>query len=160
MSRPVSRVSARVARLVVSALVVGLPLGGCGRQDDSDLWARSFPSPAPAASDVTGYWEGRVYAGDIRLRIDKGSIIAALKCDVHGETVTSQGSAPVAVATQPSARMILQADLAGDRKGCGFLFAKGSEFAYAVNGRGVLRMDFAGTGASDFTRLADLPARD
>jgi hypothetical protein len=160
MRRSFTRVAAGVSPLAVAAFVLGFPLAACVAQDDSDLWGRKFSgsAPSPAGGGVTGYWEGRVFAGGIRLKIENASIAAALKCDVHGETVTSQGSAPIVFVADGRPRMVLQADLKGDRKGCGFLFAKGSEFAYALNERGMLRIGFAGTGTSELAKLADLPA--
>jgi len=140
-------------------IALGLSLAGCAGQDDSDLWRRTFPSAAPAtdSQSVTGYWEGRVYAGDIRLKIEPASIVAALKCDVHGETVTVQGSAPILLKTFGRPTIVLQQELKAERKGCGFGFAGGKEVAYALDGQGTLKLDFAGTGATELRKLANLP---
>ena len=154
----------RTTRLesLVAASVCLLHLAACGERT---LWDRDFKQSSGATAsritntEITGYWEGEVYAGGVRLKIEPASIVAAIKCDVHGDTVTSQGTAAITFRTDPSPpRMVLQQDLSGERQGCGFLFAKGSEFPYALGPQGSLKVNFAGTGVSELTKLADLDA--
>ena len=151
----------RFESLLAASLCI-LHLAACGERT---LWDRDFKQSSGAMptritnTDITGYWEGEVYAGGVRLKIESASIVTAIKCDVHGDTVISQGSAAIIFRTDPSPpRMILQQDLAGDRQGCGFLFAKGSEFAYVLGPQGLLKINFAGTGVSELRKLADLDA--
>jgi len=150
--------STRLESLLAASFCI-LQLAACGERT---LWDRDFkqsPGAVITNTEITGYWEGEVYAGGVRLKIEPASIVAAIKCDVHGDTVTSQGSAAIAFRTDLSPpRMVLQQDLSGERQGCGFLFAKGSEFPYAFGPQGSLKVNFAGTGVSELRKLADLDA--
>jgi hypothetical protein len=149
----------RLVSLLATSFCI-VHLAACGERT---LWDRDFKPSTGAAritqTEITGYWEGDVYAGGVRLKIEPASIVAAIKCDVHGDTVISQGNAAIMFRTDPAPpRMVLQQDLAGERQGCGFLFAKGSEFVYALGPQGPLKINFAGTGVSELRKLADLDA--
>jgi hypothetical protein len=145
---------------LIAAIVCILHLAGCGERT---LWERDFTksqaakASATAKSEITGYWEGQVFAGSVRLKIEPANIVAAIRCDVHGDVVTSQGTAMIALQTDRSpGRIVLKQDLAGDREGCGFLFVKGSEFAFAFVRPEMIEMSFSGTAVAQLKKLADL----
>jgi hypothetical protein len=146
------------ARRLAAGLVAGVVvLGACGR-GDKNLWDMRFPDGqdrgAITRTEVTGYWEGDVSMGGIRLRIEPATVTLALRCDGEGRK-QSQASAPIVVADAP-ARMVLQQDLAGGDKDCGFRFNKGDALTYALGDDGLLEVAFGGASVARLAKRADL----
>jgi len=137
------------------AIVACLALPSCGNQN---LWNRDFgqaPATTVTAPRVTGYWEGQVTMGEVRVKIEPQSITLALKCDKGGK-ILSQGSAPIVFNTDNPVRMTLVEDLSsGKDEKCGFRFFKGNEFRYKLRENGVLELDFAGSAVAEFKKLSD-----
>ena len=74
--------------IAVVAMAASLLPTACGRGGD-DLWHRSFEAvQAKTPSDVTGYWQGDVAMGGIRVRIDAERMTIALRCDRDGRVVS------------------------------------------------------------------------
>jgi hypothetical protein len=133
----------------------------CGRNDDSNLWRRTFAtaqreSAVRGQNRLTGYWEGEVAMGNIRAKIESGKITISMKCNSDGSSV-AQGTAATIVSNDVPAKIILQANLdsAGD-DACGFHFYKGNEFVYTFERPDLLKINFAGSAVSELKKLADL----
>ena len=146
--------------LRASALVLCVVLAGCGRGGDENLWKMDFPADKATITptQLDGYWEGDVFAGGIRLRVEPERMTIAMRCDGDGKKL-SQGTARVVVERDTPTKIVLQEDLAGGDADCGFKFLKGDTFAYGLDGRGLLQIAFAGASVSRLTKLADLPAK-
>ena len=148
--------------LLASCALLALGLVGCGKGGEN-LWNRNFPAREPgtapgktAKPEVTGYWEGRVAMGGIRIKVAHDSIVLAMKCDDKGK-ILAEATAPISLRGDG---IFLGKDLAGGDEDCGFRFNAGSAFAYRLNDASALDISFAGTSVARLTRIADLePAR-
>lgn len=156
MTFPVDRL--RPAATAAAACAACLLVAACSR-GESTLWDLRLPADAnrsSSAADVTGYWEGDVAMGGVRLAIEPERITLALRCDSAGRKI-AQASAPVVVDHGTPARMTLQKDLAGGNTDCGFRFAKGDQFGYGLRDAATLEVAFAGVSVSRMRKLGDLP---
>ena len=139
-------------------------LAGCGRGGDGNLWERRFTtppaSPGPdASSTLSGYWEGQVFSGGVRLEIEAARVTLALRCDSAGSKV-AQGTARIVRDDAAPATMRLQEDLAGGDADCGFKFLQGDRLVARPSGAAAIEVAFGNASVARLTKLADLsPAR-
>jgi len=153
--------NARVTIASASLSVLFAILGACVRSDDSDLWSLRFDDAdarrASLGTDVTGYWEGDVAMGAIRMRLDAKALTLALRCDRNGRKLAQARANVSFVLTPPPSRIVLADALAAGDSDCGFRFDRGSEFAYTMTFGGQLEIGFAGTSVSRLRKVAALP---
>ena len=106
---------------------------------------------------VTGYWEGEVFSGAVRLAIEPEKVTLALRCDSAGRKV-AQGSARIVVDGAAPGAMVLEDDLAGGDADCGFKFAKGDRLTARPGGPGRLDVAFGNASVAKLARLGDAPS--
>lgn len=141
------------------ALFACLAFAACGNDSDRSLWERRFAAPAvpeaAGSTQLTGYWEGQVFSGGVRLAIEPDRVTLALKCDSAGKKV-AQATARVAVDGSGPATLTLQDDLAGGDVDCGFKFVKGDRLTVRPGGPGVIEVAFGNASVAQLAKLADL----